>query len=128
MSRIATIVAASLVLVAGAGAAVADTLSGSWSGAGSVAYSQTTEKARCKANYARVSGTLYRMNASCATPSGRVDQTATLNRVGDNEYAGSFHNPQYNVSGSIHVTLRGDSQHVNLSGNGGNGSFSLKRN
>ena len=69
------------------------------------------------------------MNASCATPSGRVDQTATVNRVGDNEYAGSFHNNQYNVSGSVHIKLRGNSQSVHLSGNGGgSGSFQLRRN
>ena len=63
-----------------------------------------------------------------ATPSGRVDQTATLNRVGDNEYAGSFHNSQYNVTGSIHVKLNGNSQFVRLSASGsGSGSFKLSR-
>lgn len=107
--------------------AMADSLSGSWSGNGSVRYADTRERAKCRANYSRVSGTLYRMTASCATASGRVDQTATLNRVGNNEYAGSFHNAQYNVSGSIHVQLRGNSQSVNLSGSGGSGSFQLRR-
>lgn len=108
--------------------AMADTLSGSWTGSGSVHYSQTRERARCRANYSRVSGTLYRMSASCATPSGRVDQTATLNRVGDGVYAGSFHNSQYNVTGSIRVKLSGNSQYVSLSGNGGgSGSFQLRR-
>lgn len=106
----------------------ADGLAGSWSGSGSVRYSDTREKARCRASYARVSGSMYRMSATCATPSGRVDQTATVNRVGNNQYAGTFHNSQYNVSGSIYVSLRGNSQSVRLSSNGGEGSFNLKRN
>lgn len=118
--------AASLAL--NAHAARADGLAGSWSGGGSVRYADTREKARCRASYSRISGTLYRMTGSCATASGRVDQTATVNRVGNNEWAGSFHNKQYNVSGSIHITLRGDSQTVHLSGSGGNGSFRMQRN
>ncbi|MGD9669152.1 MAG: hypothetical protein AB7U75_08840 [Hyphomicrobiaceae bacterium] len=107
--------------------AKADTLSGSWAGGGSVHYADTRERARCRATFSRVSGTLYRMNASCATASGRVDQTATVNRVGNNEYAGSFHNSQYNVTGSIHIRLRGNTQYVSLSSGGGGGNFQLSR-
>ncbi len=123
------LVFATAMFAADTSSANADVLSGSWVGGGSVHYSQTRERARCRAQYSRVSGTLYKMTASCATPSGRVDQTATLNRVGENQYAGSFHNSQYNVSGSIRVTLRGNSQSVSLNGDGGgSGSFSLTRN
>lgn len=106
----------------------ADSLSGSWSGSGSVHYGQTTERARCRARYSHTGGTTYAMRASCATPSGRVDQSATLSRVGNNRYAGSFHNSQYNVSGSISVVVRGGSQSVRLSGSSGYGSFKLHRN
>lgn len=129
MPLIAFVIAFATALFAADSSARADSLSGSWSGNGSVHYSQTRERAKCRANYSRVSGTLYRMTASCATPSGRVDQTATVNRVGDNEYSGSFHNSQYNVSGSIYIKLRGSSQSVHLSGSGGgSGSFQLRRN
>ena len=121
-------IAFAVALVAVDSPAKADTLAGSWSGSGSVQYSQTRERAKCRASYSRVSGTLYRMNASCATASGRVDQTATLNRVGDGEYAGSFHNSQFNVTGSIRVKLSGNAQFVRLSGNGGgSGSFKLRK-
>ncbi len=105
----------------------AETLAGSWSGGGAVHYSDRRERAKCRATYSRVSGTFYRMSASCATPSGRVDQTATLNRVGKNVYAGSFYNKQYNVSGSIQVRLSGNTQQVNLRGSVGGGSFKLRR-
>jgi len=103
-------------------------LSGSWSGGGSVHYSNKRERARCRATYSHVSGTLYRMSASCSTPSGHVNQTATVNRVGNNEYAGNFHNSQYNVSGSIHIRLRGKSQSVSLNGGSlGGGNIKLTR-
>lgn len=106
----------------------AETLSGAWSGGGSVVYSQTRERARCKARFSRVSGTLYRMSASCATPSGRVDQTAMVNRVGKNHYAGKFRNQQYNVTGSISIKLRGSTQYVRLTGDGGgSGSFKMRK-
>ncbi|MCB1506132.1 MAG: hypothetical protein KDJ47_14235 [Hyphomicrobiaceae bacterium] len=128
MPHLAFLIALTTALFAlDATAASADSLSGSWSGSGSVHYADTREKARCRADYSRVSGTLYRMTASCATPSGRVDQTATVNRVGDNEYAGSFQNSQYNVTGSIYIKLRGNSQSVHLRGNGSSGSFQLRR-
>ena len=67
------------------------------------------------------------MNAQCATPSGRVDQSATLNRVGKNRYAGSFYNSQFGVTGSIFVVLRGRSMSVSLSSAGGTGSFKMRR-
>ncbi len=128
MPLLTFIFAFAVALFAVDGSAKADMLAGSWSGSGSVHYSQTRERAKCRANYSRVSGTLYRMYASCATASGRVDQTATLNRVSDGVYAGSFHNSQYNVAGSIRVKLSGNSQIVSLSGNGGgSGSFKLRR-
>jgi hypothetical protein len=105
----------------------AETLAGSWSGGGAVHYSDRRERAKCHATFSRVSGTLYRMSASCATPSGRVDQTASVNRVGKNVYAGSFHNKQYNVSGSIQIRLSGSTQHVNLRGSVGGATFKLRR-
>lgn len=128
MPMLAFLLAFATALFATDMSAKADTLSGSWAGGGSVHYSETRERARCRATFSRVSGTLYRMNASCATPSGRVDQSATVNRVGNNEYAGNFHNSQYNVSGSIHIRLQGNTQYVKLSGAGaGGGTFKLRR-
>lgn len=130
MNRLALMLTMTVAFVAmETGSALADRLSGSWTGGGSVEYADTREKARCRANFTRVSGTLYRMSASCATPSGRVDQIATVNRVGDGEYAGDFRNTQYNVTGSIYLRLRGDSQYVKLTGaGGGSGTFKLHRN
>jgi hypothetical protein len=101
-------------------------LAGSWSGGGVVRYaSGQSERARCHAHYSG-GGNAVTVSATCATPSGSVSQSANLRRVGANSYAGSFFNPQYNTSGSIHVTVRGNSQSVSLRSNTGSASLSLR--
>src|SRR5262245_929646 len=89
------------VLIAGlavGGPAMAQSLEGSWSGGGSVAFaSGQHERAKCRAHYRRSSGNAYVVVATCATPSGRATQTATVRRVGGNSYQGQFHNSEYNV-------------------------------
>jgi hypothetical protein len=103
-------------------------LEGSWHGAGSVAFaSGQRERAQCRAQYRRASSNAYTVTATCATPSGRATQTATVRRVGGNTYQGQFHNSEYNVSGTISVTVGGNRQSVRLSGDGGSASFELRR-
>jgi hypothetical protein len=99
---------------------------GSWSGGGVVRYSSgQAERARCHAHYSG-GGAFVSVSATCATPSGSVSQSARLRRVGANSYAGSFFNPQYNTSGSIHVTVRGNSQSVSLRSSSGSANLSLR--
>jgi hypothetical protein len=103
-------------------------LGGSWSGGGWVDFaSGSRERARCRARYTATSATSYSVYATCATPSGSVTQAATLRKAGAYSYVGSFYNSQYNVSGSIRVTLRGNSQSVTLSSQSGSASLSLSR-
>ena len=66
------------------------------------------------------------VEAACATPSGSVAQSARLRRTGPNSYSGSFFNPQFNVSGSIHITVHGNSQTVSLRGGSGSASLVLR--
>src|SRR5262245_29606654 len=116
-----------LVLSEGAKAQSAG-LEGSWSGGGSVSFaSGQKERAQCRAQYRRASGRSYAVTATCATPSGRATQTAVVHQVGGNTYQGQFHNSEYNVSGTIYVTVSGNRQSVRLSGDGGSGSFELRR-
>ena len=70
---------------------------------------------------------LLAVTATCATPSGRATQTATLRRVGGNTYQGRFHNSEYDVSGTILVTVSGNRQSVRLMGDAGSASFELRR-
>ncbi len=103
------------------------TLAGAWSGGGVVAYaSGTRERARCHANYSGGTTTVS-LNASCATPSGSISQYARLRKTGANSYSGTFFNAQYNMSGSIHVSVHGNSQTISITSGSGSASLSLKR-
>jgi hypothetical protein len=115
-------------LAAGGQAAIAQSLEGSWSGGGSVAFaSGQHERARCRAQYRRASATSYTVTATCATPSGSATQTATVRQVGGNTYQGQFHNSEYNVSGTIYVTVGGNRQSVRLTSESGSASLELRR-
>jgi hypothetical protein len=109
--------------------AMADSdLAGAWSGGGSVAFaSGAKERASCRAKFMRAGASGYTMSALCATASAKVAQTASLRKVGANSYAGSFHNPEYGVTGSIHITVNGRSQSVSLSSDVGSASFRLSK-
>jgi hypothetical protein len=103
-------------------------LAGSWSGGGSVSFaSGGRESARCRANYSRRSNTTYDLTATCATASGRATQTASVRSVGGNSYQGRFYNSEYNVSGTIHVVVRGNRQSVQLTSGAGSASLQLSR-
>lgn len=103
-------------------------LEGSWSGGGSVVFaSGSREKARCRAHYRRASKDRYRMQATCATASGKANQIATVRRVGDNKYSGTFHNPDYDISGTIFVVVNGNKQNVRLTSSSGWAVFHLSR-
>lgn len=110
--------------------AVAQTagLEGSWRGGGSVSFaSGQRERAQCRARYRRASGNSYTLTATCATASGRATQTAVVRQVGGNSYQGTFHNSEYNVSGTIFITVAGNRQTVRLTGDAGSASLDLRR-
>jgi hypothetical protein len=115
-------------LATGAAGAQAASLEGSWSGGGTVRFaSGAEERARCRAHYSRRSNSVYVLRATCATPSGKAAQSATLQRVGDNRYSGTFYNSEFDISGRIYVILRGSSQSVHLTSGSGSASIRLSR-
>jgi hypothetical protein len=124
-----TVMLAILGLALSEGAMAQSTsLEGSWRGGGSVSFaSGPKERAQCRAQYRRASGRSYTLTATCATPSGRATQTAILRQVGGNTYQGRFHNSEYDVSGTIYVTVSGNRQSVRLTGEAGSASFELHR-
>jgi len=116
------------LLTAGNSIAEQASLEGSWSGGGTVRFpSGDSERARCRANFRKRGGSTFAMTAVCATPSARVEQTAQLQRTGANRFAGDFQNAEFNVSGSISVTVNGNSLSASLSGGGGSAQFHLGR-
>jgi hypothetical protein len=103
-------------------------LEGAWRGGGSVSFAGgQSERAQCRVQYRRASATSYSLTATCATPSGRATQTATVRQVGGNSYQGRFHNSEYDVSGSIFVTAAGNRQSVRLTSDAGSASLELRR-
>ena len=109
-------------------AAKAAELEGSWSGGGTVRFATgAEEQARCRAHYSRRAKGVYVLRATCATASGKAAQSATLQRVGDNRYSGTFYNSEFDISGRIYVVLRGSSQSVRLTSSSGSASFRLSR-
>ena len=104
------------------------TLAGSWSGGGVVSFaSGNKERAHCHAHYSRAGSSSYELNASCATASGKASQTATVHQTGPNRFGGSFHNAEYNISGTIRIAVHGNSQSVTLAGDSISASLSLSR-
>jgi hypothetical protein len=109
-------------------AAQASSLEGSWNGGGNVRFSSgKSERARCRASFSKRGANSYSMSAVCATASGRAEQTAQLTRSGANRYTGNFQNSEYGISGSISVTVNGNSLNASLSGGGGSASLNLNR-
>jgi hypothetical protein len=105
-----------------------DSLEGSWSGGGTVSFaSGAKEHARCRAHYSRAGSNSYAVNATCATASGRAAQTATVRRVGENRYSGSFYNSEYSISGVMHIVVHGTSQTVRLISDSVSGVINLSR-
>jgi hypothetical protein len=103
-------------------------LEGSWSGSGTVTFaSGSKEQARCRAHFSRAGKDSYTVNATCATASGRAEQTARVRQVGNNRYSGSFYNSEYSISGVIHIVVHGASQTVQLISSSGSGVLNLSR-
>jgi hypothetical protein len=103
-------------------------LEGSWSGGGTVSFaSGAREHASCRARYSRAGKNSYTVNATCATPSGRAAQTATVRQVGNNRYSGSFYNSEYSISGVIYIVVHGSSQTVRLTSDSGFALLNLSR-
>ena len=106
----------------------AQNLEGSWSGGGSVSMATgAREQARCRARYTRRANEGYVVSAVCATPSVRAVQTASLHKIGDNKFRGTFYNREYGISGTIYVVVRGNTQSVRLTSESGWASLQLSR-
>lgn len=125
MRRLA--VALPLALAAVSSVAHADSLSGTWSGAGSFTSKDgKSEAVRCKITYTP-QGAAVAVSAACASASATIRQTGSLTKVSDTKYVGDFYNNEYDISGRVRVTVSGKSQSVSFSSAKGSGSMSLSR-
>ena len=123
----AVMFAAGIGFSAGLSAQQAPSIAGTWSGGGTVTLSSgNIEKVRCRASFSP-SGNGASMSALCANATTKVTQTAELTRVSPTRYVGEFHNPEFNISGSIRVSLSGNSLTALMAGAGGSASFTMNR-
>ncbi len=103
-------------------------LEGAWRGSGNVRFATgETERATCRASFRKRGVNGFVMTATCATPSAKATQTAELTRSGSNRFSGSFENTEFGVSGSITVTVNGNSLSASLIGGGATAVMSLNR-
>jgi hypothetical protein len=104
------------------------TLEGSWRGGGTVILpSGDHERAHCRATFRRSFGNNYGMSAVCATASVRLAQSAKLVRVSAERFTGGFYNSEYNISGTIAITVHGNHLSASLRGDSGTAHFNLSR-
>lgn len=122
------IILAVFLTIAPVRAAIAADIVGTWSGSGTVTLANgAREKARCRASYIAAGGRTYAMSATCATASAKVSQTAILSQNTKNRFGGTFYNPEFGVTGRIHIIVSGKRQTVYLSGSAGQATFSMHR-
>jgi hypothetical protein len=108
--------------------AVAQSLEGTWSGAGvAKPTSGQSERVRCRITYSREGQKVFDVAANCATTSVKFHQTGKLLMVSPTRFVGDFYNPEYDVSGRVRVKLSGSTQSVTFSGPKGTGSITLTR-
>lgn len=124
----AVAIAAATGVWVGAATAQQISLEGAWRGGGSFSLvSGKSEKARCQASFSKSGGSSFSMTATCATTDVRVTQTASLDRTGPNRFVGDFFNSDFGVSGTIKITVNGNTLTASLSGDKGSAIMSLSR-
>jgi len=124
----AVIAIAAIAALPGVTRADPDSLSGSWSGSGSVTFASSgaREKAKCRAEFSPSSASSYRVYGTCATQSGKVTQNSEVFKTTANRYRGNFHNPEFDISGTIAITVHGRSLTATLTSSSGTGVLVLK--
>jgi hypothetical protein len=104
------------------------TLDGTWNGGGTVILpTGDRERARCRATFKTRSANRVDMSAVCSTASTRIAQSGQLARISANKFSGELYNPEYAVSGSIVIVVRGTRLTASVSGGGGMAQFTLTR-
>jgi hypothetical protein len=105
-----------------------DGIAGSWSGGGPVTFaSGSKERAKCRATISASGPKSYRVNGTCATQSGKVTQTAEIYQMTSNRYRGEFHNPEFDINGTISVVVSGRHLTATLTSSSGTGVLSFGR-
>ncbi len=102
-------------------------IEGNWSGSGTVHYEGGADPVRCRLSFSASTGRTFLLSATCATTSGTFRQDGRVVHVGGNRYTGRMYNPQYQVSGTVTISVTGNRQTVRARGDKGWASLTLRR-
>ena len=103
-------------------------LAGYWRGGGYMSPAKgRREKVRCRVWFTKQSARAYSVRARCASQAVNIDQNARVVATGRNSFSGTFTNVDFNISGRIRISLRGNRQTVSLSSAEGSGRLTLFR-
>lgn len=107
--------------------AQADAIVGNWSGSGTVRHDGGTDAVRCRVSYNKGTGRTYEVYANCAHPNGTFKQSGRVVDRGGNRYTGRVYSDQYQVTGSVTVSVRGNSQSISVNSPRGSAKLTLRR-
>ena len=126
------LLASSLALALGAlvstSPAEAASITGSWSGGGTVHLtSGHVETVRCRVSYEKSTGRTFLLHATCATTAGTFKQSGRIVKLSGTRYSGRLYSDQYDVSGDVKISVNGRRQTVSVSSPKGSGRLSLSK-
>ncbi len=121
--------AAAAGLLLTANHALAQDISGRWSGFGQakIASNGKLESFRCRVAYDRQTSRVFSVRAVCANPSVRIIQTGTVLKVRQNTFIGDLYSQEFDVRGRVRVVVTGSRQTVTVRASSGSGLIKLKR-
>ena len=127
----AAMLALALGMPATASFASAATITGSWSGRGSVTLipSGQVEHVSCRVSYEKGDdrGRTFVLHATCATTAGTFAQSGRVVKHSSSRYTGSLYSDQYSVSGKVNISISGSRQTINVSSSKGRGVLNLSK-
>lgn len=117
-----------LALMADAASARADSLSGAWSGSGTVRLkSGQVEKVRCRVSYSKSTGKTYLLTARCAHSAGTFAQTGRVVQISGTRFRGRLYSEQYQATGNVVIAISGGRQTISVSSPKGSARFALAK-
>jgi len=96
---------------AGVDAAKAASITGSWSGGGSVRLtSGQVEKVRCRIRYEQGSGRTVVLYVTCAHSNGTFQVSGRIVKMSNSRYSGRLYSEQYGTAGDVGISMSGNRQ------------------
>lgn len=113
---------------AGAEAAKAAPIAGSWSGNGAVKLnSGDVENVRCRIRYENSTGRTVVLHVTCAHSNGTFKVSGRIVKLNESRYSGRLYSDQYGVAGNVSVSVSGSRQTLTAKSPKGSATVTLTR-